>query len=198
MASVWCCVQICSLLTQCCLSLASEAAWNKNKEKNSVKSCYRHYRTTWLCIHLCILLPSSAADDEKHPDQYWVNLMEGKKWVEKQTMVWCTVDVFRTHPWACTVPHWWHWRWMCASLRHLGRWRLQPEEACRGASGAVTAHWQNIPAGQLHCLGQKTWKQPTTMTKSSSATNQHGIYWIRQDWSNELLSLLFGKKYELG
>lgn len=33
MASVWCCVQICSLLTQCCLSLASEAVRQEQKTK---------------------------------------------------------------------------------------------------------------------------------------------------------------------
>lgn len=72
MASVWCCVQICSLLTQCCLSLASVAARGKNKK---AKPCYaRSYDNL---IQFLRASASPAADNGKHWDQYCMTLMDG-------------------------------------------------------------------------------------------------------------------------
>lgn len=181
MASVWCCVQICSLLTQCCLSLASVAKKNKKKKQKTnewAKPCNRHTRGTLLRIDACALL---------HHHQQWVteSIQINIKWR------WWMVMTLRsggkdtqhadttlfacclTHPWACTVPHWWHWPWRCASPRRSGRWRPRPAGACHGASGAATVHWQSTQAGLPHCSGQKTWKQQqqqdTTMSTSFSA-----------------------------
>lgn len=90
-----------------------------------------------------------------------------------------------THPWACTVPRWWHWRWKCASPRRSVRWQRQPTGASRGASVAVTARWQNTQAGLVHCSRQKTWNNRGGQEASSSthsSSDHHGITWMGLKW----------------
>ena len=79
MASVWCCVQICSLLTQCCLSLASVAVKKeKNNNKKQVSETLSHSLRDDLTQHRFPYASASpAADNGKHPDQYCMNLMDG-------------------------------------------------------------------------------------------------------------------------
>lgn len=72
-----------------------------------------------------------------------------------------------THPWACTVPRWWHWRWRCVNPRRSGRWPPQPMGASLVVSEVATAHWQNTPAGQTHCSGQKTWNHSANIMSAS-------------------------------
>lgn len=76
MASVWCCVQICSLLTQCCLSLASVAKKTKKQKQKTnewAKPCNHHTTGTLLSIDPCALL---------HHHQQWVmeNIQINIKW----------------------------------------------------------------------------------------------------------------------
>lgn len=174
MASVWCCVQICSLLTQCCLSLASEAERQKKIGGREQK-----------LVTLAKRQPDSASIPECHHqqwwDQYWVNVIDGDgvrgltgrltSYIKQQACL----QVAGTYPWACTVLRWWHWQWRCVNPHRLGRWLPQPVAAFHVASGAVIAHWQNIPTGQTHYLRQKIWNHRTT--SSAYRSTRHYLNW---------------------
>lgn len=142
-------------------------------------------------VTLAKVQPDSASIPECHHqqewDQYQVNLMVRNEcrglMVRLTSYIKQCWQLGGTHPWACTVPRWWHWRWRCVNPRRLGRWRPQPMGASHVVSGVVTVHWQNTPAGQTHCLRQKTWNHPATiMSASLSNTSQHGITSVGLHW----------------
>lgn len=89
MASVWCCVQICSLLTQCCLSLASvaEKEGEGSGRRVSKQPGYGHTGGASASIPRA---PSSV-DNSECADQYKTKLMGGddsrlgRQWVETKT-----------------------------------------------------------------------------------------------------------------
>lgn len=129
--------------------------------------------------------PDSASIPECHHqqwwDQYWVNVMDGDGvrgltgrltcYIKQQACL----QVAGTYPWACTVLRWWHWQWRCVNPHRLGRWPPQPVAAFHVASGAVIAHWQNIPTGQTHYLRQKIWNHRTT--SSAYRSTRHYLNW---------------------
>lgn len=100
----------------------------------------------------------------------------------------------KTHPWACTAPRWWHWRWRCASPRRSVRWRRRPMEASRGASEAATARWQSTRAGLVHCSRQKTWKHRQQRRRAGQLVktlpfrpSRHYLNGIKVDYNNQLV-----------
>lgn len=162
MASVWCCVQICSLLTQCCLSLASEAVRHEQKKKKRVKSLLPLQKDKRTPHRFLSAITAVRSILSKFDGQGWVLRPDGT--ADELHQCW---QVGGTHPWACTVPHWWHWRWRCVNPRRSGRWPPQPMGASHVVSGVATAHWRNTPAGRTHCSGQKTWNHPATIVSAS-------------------------------
>lgn len=278
MASVWCCVQICSLLTQCCLSLASVAEregggsgrWvseqpgyghtggasasilhappsvdngacadqyetkqsarksmgcNMNKEHDVLGATVAQdkqltvqgLKVVW--SRPIWLWPSEEDVNMPLPYDKWERLQQtpntvssGRsqcwKWKDrftefrvhrkapnkpKQTNI-ISQEWLKTHPWACTVLHWWHWRWRCVSPRRSVRWRHRPEVASRGAFEVATARWQSTRADLVHCSRQKTWKQQQQRRTAGQLVNtlllrpsRHYLNGIKVDYSNEFV-----------